>query len=131
MALGGGDPATQMRLEYRGADAAANPYLALGAIIRAGLDGIARGLPAPPMLDRDPALLTDEAAERFGVGALPRSLAEALAALDDDDIVRGWLRADAATTAYMSVKRAERRDGAARDTHDAGEARAERYGAIY
>ena len=35
-------PAAQMRLEYRGADAAANPYLALGAILRAGLDGRAR-----------------------------------------------------------------------------------------
>ena len=39
---GGGDPARQFNIEYRAADAIANPYLALGAIVRAGLDGIER-----------------------------------------------------------------------------------------
>ncbi len=52
-----GDPAAQLRLEYRGADAAANPYLALGAIVRAGLDGLQRGLAAPRLLEGDPAKL--------------------------------------------------------------------------
>jgi glutamine synthetase len=104
--LGGGEPETQMRLEYRGADAAANPYLALGAIIRAGLDGIRRELPAPPLLDRDPALLSGADAERFGVGAQPQSLAEALAALDEDETARGWL-APTLLDAYRSVKRTE------------------------
>ena len=41
------DAAPQLHLEYRGADGAANPYLALGAIVRAGLDGVRRQLPAP------------------------------------------------------------------------------------
>ena len=71
-----------MRLEYRGADAAANPHLALGAILAAGLDGIANGLPAPPILDRDPATLDEEEARRFGVDALPATLDEALGALE-------------------------------------------------
>jgi glutamine synthetase len=106
VSAGGVDPAGQMRLEYRGADASANPYLALGAIVRAGLEGIEAGMPAPPLLDRDPATLTAEQAERFGVGALPGSLEEALAALAADGRAREWL-GEPLYEAYTSVKRAE------------------------
>jgi glutamine synthetase len=101
-----GDPAQQLRLEYRGADATANPYLALGALVRAGLDGVRRELPAPPILDRDPTQLDDAESERFGVGRLPASLQDALAALEGDDVVRGWL-SPLLYDAYVSVKRAE------------------------
>jgi len=104
--LAGGEPAEELRLEYRGADAAANPYLALGAIVRAGLEGIRAKLPAPPILDRDPATLTGAEAERFGVGGLPESLAGALAALEADGTVRGWL-GPLLSEAYLSLKRAE------------------------
>jgi glutamine synthetase len=104
--LGGDDPAGQMRLEFRGADAAANPHLALGAILRAGLAGIATGLPAPEILDRDPAGLDEREAERFGVGALPRSLADALRELEGDAEASGWLGPEL-LSAYTSLKRAE------------------------
>jgi glutamine synthetase len=103
---GAGDPADQLRLEYRGADATANPYIALGALVRAGLDGVRRALPAPPILDRDPAQLDEAEAERFRVGRLPASLEDALAALARDDVVRGWL-SPLLYDAYVSVKRAE------------------------
>jgi glutamine synthetase len=106
VALGGGDLAPQLRLEYRGADGAANPYLTLGALLRAGLDGVRAGLAPPPILDRDPAQLDAAEAERFGIGALPASLDDALLALAEDDIVRGWLD----TTlyeAYVGIKRSE------------------------
>jgi glutamine synthetase len=104
--LGGGDPAGQMRLEFRGADAAANPHLALGSIVRAGLAGIAAGLPAPEILDRDPAGLGEREAERFGVGALPQSLADALRELEGDAEASGWLGPEL-LVAYTSLKRAE------------------------
>ena len=103
---GGGDPASQMRLEYRGADAAANPYLALGAILRAGLEGIEAGLPAPPLLDRDPATLDAEETKRFGVGALPASLPDALQALEADDTAGRWLGPEL-LDAYLSLQRGE------------------------
>lgn len=104
--LGGGDPAAQMRLEFRGADAAANPYLALGAIVRAGLSGIAAGLESPEILDRDPASLDEREAERFGVGALPQSLTDALRELESDAEACGWLGPEL-LVAYTSLKRAE------------------------
>ncbi len=86
LTLGGADPQTQIRLEYRAADATANPYLALGALVRAGLAGVREGLPRPPLLEADPGTLEGEEAERFGVGALPASLEDALAALDSDEL---------------------------------------------
>jgi glutamine synthetase len=106
VALADVDPARQLRLEYRGADASANPYLALGALVRAGVDGVRRELPAPAMLDRDPAVLDEADAERFGVGALPASLEDAMAALADDTTARAWM-GPLLYEAYASVKRAE------------------------
>ena len=64
------------------------------------------------MLERDPAELGEADAERFGVGALPASLADALEALAGDETARGWL-APLLYDAYVAVKRAEL-DGASR-----------------
>ncbi len=118
--------ARQLRLEYRGADAAANPYLALGAIVRAGLDGVRSRLPAPPILDRDPALLDEAEAERFGVGALPASLEGSLQALAQDDTVRGWMT-PLLYDAYVCLKRAELEAVAALDLGEV----CRRYAAVY
>lgn len=105
-----GDPAPQLRLEYRGADAAANPYLALGALLRAGLDGVAakRTLPNHPL------------------AALPQSLEHALQALAENDTVRGWLGATL-YEAYVGIKQSEL-DAVAE--LDLGEV-CKRYAAIY
>jgi glutamine synthetase len=104
--LGRAGPAEQLRLEYRGADATANPHLALGAIVHAGLQGIREGRTAPPLLDCDPVELNEEQAQRFGVGALPASLAEALDALADDSVACGWFP-PLLLDAYTSLKRSE------------------------
>ena len=106
VSIGGSDPAAQLRLEYRGADGAANPYLALGAIVQAGLDGIRGGLQCPPILDRDPAQLDEAEAARFGVGAMPGSLELSLQALERDDTARSWF-SPLMLEAYTSLKRAE------------------------
>jgi glutamine synthetase len=126
VALGGGDPACQLRLEYRGADAAANPHLALGAVVRAGLAGVRAGLPAPPLLDRDPARLDDAEARRYGVGALPASLDDSLGALAADATARAWL-GPLLYEAYVAVKRAELKAVAAWDIDEL----CRRYAAIY
>ena len=124
--LADADAAEQLHLEYRGADATANPYLALGAIVRAGLDGVREQLPAPAMLDRDPAQLDAEGVTRFGVGALPETLAESLQALAEDNVVRGWMT-PLLYDAYLSIKRAELDAAADVDLEEL----CRRYGAIY
>jgi glutamine synthetase len=127
LTLAGADPAErQLHIEYRGADASANPYLALGAIVLAGLAGVRAQLPAPPLLTVDPAQLDGEQAERFGVGALPGTLEESLRALDDDHIARGWM-APLLYDAYTSVKRAELEAAADLDLEE----NCRRYASIY
>jgi glutamine synthetase len=124
--LGNGDPERQLRLEYRGADATANPHLALATILRAGLEGIRERLPAPPILDRDPAELDAADAERYGVGALPTSLEESLEALAEDDTARAWL-GPLLYEAYISVKHAEIDAASGRELEE----NCRRYAAIY
>lgn len=126
LGFGDSEPSKQLHLEYRGADASANPYLALGAIVRAGLDGVRSELPAPPILDRDPAQLDATEAKRFGVGALPATLEEALRALADDHTVRGWM-GPLLYDAYVSVKRAEIDAAAGLDLQEV----CDRYASIY
>src|SRR5206468_3498966 len=68
--------AQQFNVEYRVADAAASPYLALGALVWAGVDGIRqhRSLPAPA--ERNFWDMTEAERQAAGVRPLPRSLAE-------------------------------------------------------
>jgi glutamine synthetase len=126
VALGGGDPALQLRLEYRGADGSANPYLALGAILRAGLAGVREELRAPPILERDPGELEEDEAERYGLGGLPGSLEEALEALEEDVIARDWM-GPLLYEAYVSIKQAEVGAAAELDLEE----NCRRYAAIY
>jgi glutamine synthetase len=100
------DPAATVNLEIKPSDSSANPYLALGAVIQAGLDGIRRKLDPGEAVNIDPATLSD--AQRLAVGAhrLPASLAEALDALAADDLLLASL-GDLRGRAYLAVKRSE------------------------
>ena len=109
----GADPERQFNLEYRAADAAACPHLALAAIVLAGLEGIREKLPDPPLIAADPAEMRDEERARLGVRRLPGSLEEALDALEADEVARSWFP-PLLLECYLSMKRTEIRllDGA-------------------
>jgi glutamine synthetase len=89
------------RVEYRCPDPSANPYLALSAILMAGLDGIRRRLEPPDPVDEDVYELKGEAARR--IESAPGSLEEAIDALEADhdyllegdvfteDLIRVWI----------------------------------------
>ncbi|QQP92852.1 glutamine synthetase (plasmid) [Skermanella sp. TT6] len=106
VSIGGRDPAKQFNIEFRAADATANPYLALGSLVLAGLAGIAAKLPTPPLVTGDPSVMDE--AERAGKGLvrLPETLDAALAAFDADPVVQGWFTRPFAES-YVGVKRAE------------------------
>ena len=75
-------------LEDRTLSAACNPYLAMGAYVSAGMDGIRRGLdPGEPNLGNLYDLGLEEI-ERRGIRMLPQSLAEALGELRADEVVQ-------------------------------------------
>jgi glutamine synthetase len=96
-----GDRGRSTRVECRGADGAANPYLAAALVIFAGLDGIERELdPGPP---------TAGAYEPVGEReTIPFSLEEALDALEADAFLRGKLGAQF-LQAFTTIKRNEAR----------------------
>jgi len=48
-------------VELKAADASSNPYLAIGGLIAAGLDGLERGLEPPDPVEVDPATIADPA----------------------------------------------------------------------
>ncbi|MFM7694762.1 MAG: glutamine synthetase, partial [Actinomycetota bacterium] len=104
--IGGRDAAAQLRLEYRAADATANPHLALGAIVRAVLAGIADGLAAPAVFVGDADALPADALAAYASTALPTTLAEALNALVGDPVAAGWMP-PLLLEAYLGVKRWE------------------------
>jgi len=109
------DPAASVNLELKPSDSSANPYLALGACIQAGLDGIRRKLDPGEAVNVDPATLSD--AERLARGAhrLPDSLDAALDALEADTVLMDSL-GDLRRRAYLAVKRSEVAAFAAMDT---------------
>lgn len=78
-------------LEVKPVDLAANPYLALGCVISAGLDGLATGTPLREETTGDPARLGDEEAAARGVRRLPESLEDAVAEFRRDEQVRAAL----------------------------------------
>jgi len=104
--LGSSDPARQFNLEFRAADAAACPHLALAVLVLAGLRGITDELPEPHLVQGDPSELDEEERRRLGIRQLPGSLEEALGALESDAVVSSWFSKDL-LDCYLSVKRTE------------------------
>jgi glutamine synthetase len=93
-------------VELKAADATSNPYLAIGGVIAAGLDGLERGLQPPDPVEVDPATLTDERREALAIRRLPATQAEALDALEADAVLTGALRPVLAAS-YLAVRRSE------------------------
>jgi glutamine synthetase len=95
-----------VNLELKPIDSTGNPYLALGAFIYAGIDGIRRSLsPGEPVLV-DPAVLNAPERERLSVTRLPSSLGAALDALAADSFLMSAL-GPLRSSAYLAVKRSE------------------------
>ena len=82
----------QFHVEFRATDAAASPYLALGAVIFAGADGIRRSLLLPAQGATPPSL--------------SRSLPEALDHLAASETVARWF-GPTHLEAYLRFKRVE------------------------
>jgi glutamine synthetase len=93
-------------VEIKAVDGSANPYLALGAIVAAGLDGMRRGLdPGEPVLT-NPHDMTDAEREARGIRRYPTTLADALVELEQDQVLLDALGAERAHE-FIGVRRAE------------------------
>jgi glutamine synthetase len=92
--------------ELKAADATCNPYLAVGGLIAAGLDGLERGLEPPEPVEVDPATIPAPEREVRGIHRLPATQEEALDALEADAVLTGALGPVLAES-YLAVRRSE------------------------
>ena len=83
-----GDRPDQANLEIKPVDGSANPYLALGAIVAGGLDGLERDLRLPDPVIVDPGSLSAAERRKRGVEQLPSSLGAAIAELEGSTVLR-------------------------------------------
>ncbi len=88
----------RFNLEFRGADATANPWLTLAALVRAGLHGIRNGYGTPSIGTKERPTVD--------APALPSSLGAALDCVEADEVVRGWFAPKFFDT-YLAVKRSD------------------------
>jgi glutamine synthetase len=101
-----GIEAESTNIEFKPCDPSCNPYLALGGLLAAGLDGLERGLDPGEATLVDPATLSDADRTRRGIRRYPVALGEALDALERDEVIREALGTPLARE-YLIVKRSE------------------------
>lgn len=94
------------RVELRAADSSCNPYLGCAMALMAGIEGIREKLDPGAPHSENMYLKTPEELRRLGVGMLPRSLEEALDALEADPLGR-QVMGDAMFASWMAYKREE------------------------
>lgn len=94
------------RLEIRCPDPSSNPYLTFAVLLKAGLDGIKKGLKAPNPVEENLFKFDDEKLAKYYITKLPASLNEALMEIEKGKLVREvfgeytWGR-------YLEAKKAE------------------------
>ena len=94
------------RWECRAVDPSTNPYLAAAMFLGAGLDGIDQGLdPGDPQLV-NMYELSDRELEERGISQLPRTLLEAVTALEQDDLGRRVM-GEELYRSYVDLKKSE------------------------
>ncbi|MFT4891847.1 MAG: glutamine synthetase, partial [Halobacteriales archaeon] len=94
------------RIELRSPDPSSNPYLALAVMLQAGLDGIERGLDAPEAVRENIYEFDAAKREEYGIDTLPGTLARAIDALEDDEVVTRALGPHV-TEKFVEAKRQE------------------------
>jgi glutamine synthetase len=101
-----GTEAESTNLELKTIDSSCNPYLALGGILAAGMDGIERELMPPEPLEIAPGALSEEERQRRGIRPFPATLSDALAALEQDGVLMDAL-GEVRSEAFLLAKRNE------------------------
>ncbi|WP_328998514.1 type I glutamate--ammonia ligase [Kribbella sp. NBC_00709] len=97
------------RVEFRSLDSAANPYLAFALMLAAGLKGIEEGYELPAEVEDDIWSLTSRERKALGIKPLPGSLAEAISAMEDSELVAETL-GEHVFDFFLRNKRAEWQD---------------------
>lgn len=95
-----------VRMELRSPDPTANPYLALAAVLRAGLDGIKQQTPVPESVDCNIFHMSEQERSARKIEELPGTLAEAVSCMEKDGFMRKML-GDHVFEKYIALKKEE------------------------
>jgi glutamine synthetase len=98
--------AASTNAELKACDSSSNPYLALGALLAAGLDGVKRGLAPGEATLVDPGNYTDAERAARGIQRFPTNLKEALDNLEKDKLLTSAL-GPLLSRSFLAVKRLE------------------------
>ena len=109
------DPSGSTNAELKASDASSNPYLSLGGLLAAGLDGVRRKLTPPAPVLLDPGNYSDAEREALGIKRFPTSLGAALDNLEKDPVLMDALGPGLARS-YIAVKRLEQETFSQHDT---------------
>jgi glutamine synthetase len=91
--------------ELKTCDASANPYIALGSLIVAMLDGIKRKLEPGEPLQSAPGAFSDEERAARGITQLPSNLEQAIANLERNEVLLSAM--DGLAQSFIAVRKAE------------------------
>jgi len=94
------------RCEVRMPDPSCNPYLAIAAMLAAGLDGIERDLDPGEPVNRNIFTMSQREKRRLKIGHLPGDLNAALDCLERDKVVMGAL-GEHISSHFLAAKRQE------------------------
>jgi glutamine synthetase len=94
------------RIEYRAPDPACNPYLAFSVMLAAGLKGLEEGYELPEEASSNLFELDADERAATGIATLPRSLSEALDAMEGSELMVDAL-GEHIHTWFLRNKRAE------------------------
>ncbi|QCW02703.1 type I glutamate--ammonia ligase [Natrinema pallidum] len=97
------------RVELRSPDPSCNPYLALAAMIHAGLEGIENDLECPDPVRENIYEFDEQKREEYGIDTLPSNLGEAVAALESDEVIYDAL-GDHVAPKFVEAKQQEFQD---------------------
>ncbi len=94
------------RIELRSPDPACNPYLALAAMLKAGLDGVIAKTAPPPPVNRNVYTMSEAESRSLGIQPLPRTLQEAINEMRQSALMREAL-GDTIFSQYLQAKQIE------------------------
>src|ERR671911_1168151 len=123
--VAGAESATA-NVEIKPVDVTANPYLALAAVLAAGIDGMDRDVDPGEPTTVDPATLSDEQRMERNIRPLPASLDQSLDALERDEVLIQALGAPLVRT-HLAVGRAQAATAKELSPHEVAAAAAVNY----
>ena len=103
-----GEHMQSTNIEFRPSDATANPYIALAAVITAGMDGITRGAEPNPgqYTEQDPQDIPCQRRAAANITSLPTSMESAIQELEANPLFQSAMGPDLYQS-YLAVRKAE------------------------